>query len=78
MNREMGCFGITEAAGVHQFGQDSEYQIVDQREKVSDFLLRQNLPVSPVFLWVKDVQERPRQIQSLFVEKQQCCAMDHP
>ena len=30
MNREMGCFGITEAAGVHQFGQDSEYQIVNK------------------------------------------------
>ena len=77
MNREMGCFGITEAAGVHQFGQDSEYQIVNKREKVSDFLLRQNLPVSRVFLWMKDVQERSEQIQSLFVEKQQCCAMDH-
>ena len=70
MNREMGCFGITEAAGVHQFGQDSEYQIVDQREKVSDFLLRQNLPVSPVFLRMKDVQERSEQIQSLLIEKQ--------
>lgn len=70
MNREMGCFGITEAAGVHQFGQNSEYQIVDQREKVFDFPLRQNLPVSSVFLRMKDVQEWSGQIQSLLIEKQ--------
>ena len=59
MNREMGCFGITETAGVHQFGQNPEYQIVNQREKVSDFPLRQYFPVSPVFFRMKDVQERP-------------------
>ena len=70
MNREMGCFGITETAGVHQFGQNPEYQIVDQREKVFDFPLRQYFPVSPVFFRMKDVQERSEQIQSLLIQEQ--------
>ena len=34
-----------------------------------NFLLRQNLAMSLVFLRMKDVQERSEQIQSLFVEK---------
>ena len=35
-----------------------------------NFLLRQNLAMSLVFLRMKDVQERPGQIQSLLIEKQ--------
>lgn len=44
---EMGCFGVTEAPGAHQFGQDSGYQIVAKRKKVFVFPLRQYFPVSP-------------------------------
>jgi len=42
-----------------------------------NFLLRQNLAMSLAFLRMKDVQEQSGQIQSLLIEKQQSCAMDH-